>query len=258
MKSNTLAVLPQPFAWMPISAGKVTVTKEWREYSESQIFDVSAFDMAKYPCTNAQFKLFMDAGGYAEKRWWTDDGWADRQVFNWLKPRLWDDSQFNSAEQPVVGVSWYEAVAFCNWLSEMTDENIMLPTEQQWQHAAQGDDGLVYPWGNDWDGSRCNNNVDGQGIGKTTPVRQYEGKGDSPFGVVDMAGNVFEWCKTGYETDVQDLQGRDARVKRGGSWHGIHVKVFRAVGRFGDSPHYRNAPLHSGHITGFRIARLPK
>nr|MCU0479923.1 TIR domain-containing protein [Anaerolineae bacterium] len=80
-RKTALDLLPKPFAWMPISAGKVTLIteKSWaKNYipeGKSQTFDVSAFDMAKYPCTNAQFKLFMDAGGYAEKRWWTEDGW---------------------------------------------------------------------------------------------------------------------------------------------------------------------------------------
>ena len=67
---------------------------------------------------------------------------------SWSEPRFWNDSQWNGAQHPVVGVSWYEAVAFCLWLSDVTGERIMLPTEDQWQYAAQGDDGRTYPWGN--------------------------------------------------------------------------------------------------------------
>jgi formylglycine-generating enzyme required for sulfatase activity len=108
----------------------------------------------------------------------------------------------------------------------------MLPTEQQWQHAAQGDDGRLYPWGNVWAAERCNN-----GIGKnwqtcgTTPVKHYEGKGDSPFGVVDMGGNVWEWCLTRYDTNETKLEGRNMRVTRGGSWFFTHPNDVRTMHR---------------------------
>src|SRR5690606_8543992 len=129
--------------------------------------------------------------------------------------RFWDDSQWNGADYPVVGVSWYEAVAFCRWLSEATGEAITLPTEEQWQYAAQGDDGRKYPWGDEWDCTRCNNSVEPCHSDGTTPVRQYEGPGDSPFGVVDMSGNVWEWTLTEYESGVNDLDGANNRVIRG-------------------------------------------
>ncbi|MDX2077294.1 MAG: SUMF1/EgtB/PvdO family nonheme iron enzyme [bacterium] len=266
MKPTSNDILPQPFAWIPIPEGKVTLTPNDTDKKESYLkqdttYIVPAFEMAKYPTTNAQFKLFIDAGGYDEKRWWTDDdwraklaGWGYERGWEstgkaWTKPRYWDDSIWNGAEHPVVGVSWYEAVAFCNWLSETTGEKIMLPTEQQWQRAAQGDNGLIYPWGNDWDGNFCNNSVKPHDSHQTTPVRQYEGKGDSPCGVVDMAGNVWEWCKTVYETGIQDLQGIDVRVLRGGSWDDFNRAGFRAVDRSRGYSHdwYKDI--------GFRIAR---
>ncbi len=251
-RKSSLDLLPKPFVWIPIPEGKVMLITE-DDWSDNYVpkgksgatFTVPAFKMAKYPCTNAQFKLFIDAGGYAEKRWWTDDGWAQRKKENWTQPRYWDDSEWNGADYPVVGVSWYEAVAFCLWLSEITGEKIMLPTEQQWQRTAQGDNGLIYPWGNEWDGSRCNNNV-GRGIGKTTPVTYYEGKGDSPFGVVDMAGNVWEWCSTMYNTGRDNLKGTDVRVLRGGSW--VNADSFRAVDRDWFNPH------NWGSNYGFRFA----
>ncbi|MCL4253856.1 MAG: formylglycine-generating enzyme family protein [Anaerolineae bacterium] len=252
-RKSSLDLVPKSFAWIPIPEGKVTLITEkgWaKNYipeGQSQIFTVPAFEMAKYPCTNAQFKLFIDAGGYTEKRWWTDDGWAQRQKENWTQPRYWDDSTWNGADYPVVGVSWYEAVAFCLWLSETTGEKITLPTEQQWQRAAQGDKGLMYPWGNEWDASRCNNNVNQKGIGKTTPVTYYEGKGDSPFGLTDMSGNVWEWCLTAYDTGKTDLRGTDVRVLRGGSWINDSADDFRAVTRYRSSPNVWNV---NG---GFRI-----
>ncbi|MDX2077293.1 MAG: SUMF1/EgtB/PvdO family nonheme iron enzyme [bacterium] len=268
MKPTSNDILPQPFAWIPIPEGTVTLiaddlSKKKSYLKQDTTYTIPAFEMAKYPITNAQFKLFIDAGGYDEKRWWTDDGWRsklDGWVYErgwgtgkaWTKPRFWDDSTWNGAEHPVVGVSWYETVAFCNWLSETTGEKIMLPTEQQWQRAAQGNNRLIYPWGNDWDGNLCNNSVKPHNSEQTTPVRQYEGKGDSPFSVVDMAGNVWEWCKTAYETGTDDVLEIGVRVLRGGSWGSTKAVIFRAVNRSSADQYNWN------DVVGFRIARLSK
>ena len=144
-----------------------------------------------------------------------------------------------------MGVSWYEAVAFCNWLSGTTGENITLPTEQQWQRAAQGDTNWAYPYGPKFDENRCNSNTQG-----TTPVTQYEGKakGDSPFGVTDMNGNVWEWCLTKYESGERDMDGTDVRVLRGGSWWNHYGDSLRVVYRGGNYPYGWNP------YGGFRIA----
>jgi formylglycine-generating enzyme required for sulfatase activity len=272
-KPRSIDLLPAPFAWMPIPAGKVTLKTEtgWAmnyiPEGKTETFDVPAFQIAKYPLTNDQFRLFVEAGGYTQDRWWTPDGlearrqgiewnWTgskwEKQVTGtpWAVPRYWQDSKWNQSDCPVVGVSWYEAIAYCAWLSEQTGELIRLPTEQEWQRAAQGDDGRDYPWGKQWDGSRCNNNVDGKGISKTTPVTQYEGKnkGDSPFGAVDMAGNVWEWCSTAYESGKNDLGGTDVRVLRGGSWYNLFIDYFRCDYRLWDDPDDRN------NFRGFRLA----
>jgi len=226
-KKPVVLLLPEPFAWVDIPA-------------RNRLFQKSApaFRIAKYHVTNAQYRVFVEAGGYRERKWWTDAGWAAREREKWTEPRYWSDYKWNGNEYPVVGVSWYEAVAYCLWLSEALGEKIMLPMEDQWQYAAQGDDKRAYPWGNTWDGSRCNNRVGGQGIGKTTPVRQYEGKGDSPFGVVDMAGNVWEWCVTDYETKDNDItMNSKYNVLRGGSWFNDATDYFRCDDRFGDTPH---------------------
>ena len=163
-------LLPPPFEWIEIPAGKVTLTPDemTRRTVTSNaitIFDVPAFAIAKYPLTNAQYAKFIEAGGYQEQQWWTAAGWEAREQGwawidrewkptgnPWTEPRYWQDGKWNGAEQPVVGVSWYEAVAFCRWLSQVSGENVTLPTEQQWQRAAQGNDDRVYPWGNEWDG----------------------------------------------------------------------------------------------------------
>jgi formylglycine-generating enzyme required for sulfatase activity len=228
-KPTSLSLMPAPFDWVAIP-GK-------------------GYSIAKYPITNAQFAKFIEAGGYQQQKWWTSDGWQQREEDGWTQPRYWNDNKWNGAEQPVVGVSWYEAVAFCLWLSETAGERIMLPTEQQWQYAAQGDDGRTYPWGNDWDCQRCNNSVSPCDSNVTTSVTQFEGKGNSPFGVVDMAGNVWEWCLTGYDTGSQDKSGTDVRVLRGGSWYNGDADFFRCDFRYRDNPHGRDFDY------GFRVSR---
>lgn len=241
VKPRAIDLLPAPFAWCSVPAGKVLLVPDDSDKKNSYLkqdtwFDVPAFQMGKYPITNGQYAKFLQAGGYEQKSWWTADGWQQRQKEGWTQPRYWADSKWNGAEQPVVGVSWYESVAFCLWLSETTGEQIMLPTEQQWQRAAQGDEGRIYPWGKGWDAKRCNTKE--SGIGKTTPVRQYEGKGDSPFGVVDMAGNVWEWCLTDYYSGNQDINSQAiSRGLRGGSWD-YFSSFARAVYRLNSLPYY--------------------
>ncbi|HEX2909003.1 MAG TPA: SUMF1/EgtB/PvdO family nonheme iron enzyme [Phototrophicaceae bacterium] len=265
VKPRSFDFLPAPFAWIDIPG---TIGKNWRG---------EPYKIAKYPVTNAQFRLFIEAGGYSERQWWTDAGWEaktkgwDRKDTNWVEtnlpwtqPRHWTNAKFNIDEQPVVGVSWYEAVAFCLWLSDMTGEKIMLPTEDQWQYAAQGDDRRVYPWGNEWDRSNCNNNVSSGGMfsflqqkevpgqgQQTTPVIAYQGRGDSPFGVVDMAGNVWEWCLTDYEQRTNEFNTiSNRRVLRGGSWYFSLTNLFGCAYRDGNNPH------DWSYDWGFRLARL--
>lgn len=224
------SLMPAPFDWIEIPG---------KDYS-----------IAKYPVTNAQFAKFIEAGGYKNDKWWTEAGLKHRNENTWAEPRYWQDSKWNGITQPV-GVSWYESVAFCLWLSEAIGDKIMLPTEAQWQYAAQGNDGRTYPWGNKWNADLCNNNVDSKGIGKTTPVTQYEGKGDSPFGVVDMAGNVWEWCLTDYDKKTNKINSNAiSRVLRGGPWNGYGTGNFLCDFRYGNDPHIRY------YNNGFRVVRL--
>lgn len=238
--------LPEPFRWIDIPG---------KDYS-----------ISKYPITNAQYARFIETGGYNERRWWTETGWDARLkglVLDyskgegvatdtpWTEPRFWNDSKWNGANYPVVGVTWYEAVAFCQWLSEVSGENIMLPTEEQWQYAAQGDDGRTYPWGNEWDCTRCNNSVEPCQSDGTTPVQQYEGKGDSPFGVVDMSGNVWEWCLTDYDQKTNDLNSdTQYRVIHGGGWFYFTKADCRCTFR------YYDVPYGCYNFRGFRIVRV--
>jgi len=229
---HSFDLVPAPFDWIEIP-GK-------------------GYSLAKYPVTNAQFARFIEAGGYENDNWWTEAGWRQRKKDGWSEPRYWRDSKWNGADKPVVGVSWYEAVAFCLWISDVTGEKIMLPTEDQWQYAAQGDDGRTYPWGNEWDCTRCNNSVKPCDNNATTPVTHYAGKdkGDSYFGLVDMAGNVQEWCLTDYDNNTNNMNGdANMRVLRGGSWYHFTSDIFRCDCRDRFNPFTRN------YFRGFRLAR---
>jgi len=208
MTDSARDILPKPFAWVEIPEGKVTLigaTLAVLPSGKTRTYNVPTFSIAKYPTTNTQYAKFMEAGGYTERKWWKrhfggmhNQGrpvWSNEErdwvpgTQSWLEPTEWHNSQLNQPDHPVVGISWYEADAFCHWLSEITGEPIALPNEVQWQRAAQGDTDWAYPWGETFDEARCYNVPN-----STCAVTEYEGKGDSPFGVVDMAGNVNEWC----------------------------------------------------------------
>lgn len=254
--------IPQPFAWVKITGGNGTMKTDVT--SVSLVIPSETYWISKYPITNGQYAKFVEAGGYREKRWWTEAGWEARQKgwawdgtkhewvetnTPWIQPLYWQDPIWNASNNPVVGVSWYEAVAFCLWLSHDISEDVMLPTEAQWQYAAQGTDGRTYPWGNNRDSARCNTRE--TSIGKTTSVRQYEGKGDSPFGVVDLVGNVWEWCLTEYDKQINDFRSAATRrVFRGGSWY-FELDRARVT-----SCNYDN-PFNRSLINGFRVVLRP-
>lgn len=246
-RKRSVERLPAPFTWVEIPGGRGTMKTDEKNVTLS--IPTERYWIAKYPVTNAQFAQFMQADGYTTERWWTPNGLAAQQKNNWTKTRFWDDSKFNGAEQPVVGVSWYEAVAFCLWLKDVTGESVMLPTEAQWQRAAQGNTSWAYPWGDQFDNTRCNNSVGSdRQKNSTSPVTRFEGKGDSPLGVVDMAGNVWEWCSTAYESGSNNLSGTDVRVLRGGSWLNNDAGYFRCGYRDGYAPDFWF------NNTGFRLA----
>jgi formylglycine-generating enzyme required for sulfatase activity len=141
-------------------------------------------------------------------------------------PRRWKGDQYpeGMGDHPVVYVTWHDAVAYCKWLSEKTGKPYRLPSEAEWERAARGTDAREFPWGNEWDAKKCNSKEGGPGT--TTVVGQYSPDSDSPCGIADMAGNVWEWCddwlKAYRDNSFPDEDyGETYKVVRGGSWdHG--------------------------------------
>jgi formylglycine-generating enzyme required for sulfatase activity len=164
-----------------------------------------------------------DPDGYMISSWWRFSPEAEQWRRDRPKPC---GPAFEGADLPCTKVSWYEAVAFCRWLSSKSGLEIMLPTEQQWQRAAQGDDGREYPWGDEFDPSRCNF---GNNVGGPTPVTKYP-LGASPYGVMNMSGNTWEWCLNEWGADSTRLKGNGVRGVRGGSW-GFYQNLARAAAR---------------------------
>jgi len=249
---------------------------------------VEAFAIGRFPVTNAEWRLFIDAGRYQNERWWRTEaaerwqrgeGIADgpkqqqrefRQtvrdnpawIADWLEagrltstqarnyslwyvemsdgdfeallaswfssdvqtqPLLWNDPAYNHPAQPVVGVCWHEARAYCAWLSAQTGQDYRLPSEVEWEAAARGRAERRYPWEGDFDPSRCNSFE--SHVRGTTPAGVFPA-GDTPQGIADMSGNVWEWTSSLYRSypyraddgreNSKDGDGR--RVVRGGSW----------------------------------------
>jgi hypothetical protein len=201
--------------------------------------------IARYPVTNAQYRFFVKEGGYQERRYWTDDGWKEKEREGWTEPR-YAGGAFDLPNHPVVRVSWYEVEAYCRWLTEKLralgtlgeDEVVRLPIEREWQQAAQGEDGREYPWGR-WREERANTGE--SGIGQTSAVGLFP-EGASPCGALDMAGNVWEWCADWYDED------KTYKVLRGGSWVSFRAFALCTV-------RSKNFPWIRDYGVGFRCAR---
>ena len=161
------------------------------------------YRIGRYPVTNNEYRRFIEAGGYQEQRWWTDNGWQNKG--NRTQPYSWEDATRNAPTQPVVGVTWYEAAAYCAWLTEVgraarwvaANASIRLPTSLEWERAARGlDDQRRYPWGNEAPDAERANYKD-TGLGRPSAVGCFPA-GAAACGALDMAGNVMEWMSTPY------------------------------------------------------------
>ena len=190
------------------------------------------YSIARIPVTNAHYRAFVQATGRRP-------------------PRHWEDGAIPAGKEdhPVVWVTWRDARAYCNWLSSVTGERCRLPSEAEWEKAARGTEGRVYPWGDAWDASLCNAEIK---IKDTTPVDAYP-RGASPYGLLDVAGNVWEWTRSlykGYPYDPgdgrEDLEASAARVVRGGAFYNTTRLARCAYRSYFD-------PDRWGRYYGFRV-----
>lgn len=146
---------------------------------------LDAYQVARFPTTNGMYARFVADGGYREARWWAeaigDERWARGKIRDYEGrrdvPAYWLDGRLNNPAQPVVGVNWYEAAAYCRWLTAQLDDGHVyrLPTEAEWERAARGPDGRRYPWGDEW--SEGLRNCEQAGLGVTSPVGSSPGRG---------------------------------------------------------------------------------
>ncbi len=152
---------------------------------------LSAFWIDIHPVTNERFARFVDAGGYRERAFWDERGWAWRERSGVSEPAGWRRDGFAGPRRPVAGVSWHEAMAYCRFAGKT------LPTEAQWEKAARGaaPERRRFPWGEAFPRSDLANF--GSRVGHPTDVDAHP-LGASPFGCTDMAGNVNNWCRDRY------------------------------------------------------------
>jgi formylglycine-generating enzyme required for sulfatase activity len=224
------------FDWVEIPAGEFQYGDESEDAAGPQKLTLPAFRISRYPVTEGQFQTFLDdPEGFADPRWF--EGMAAKE-----DDRPMGEQAFQFSNHPRDTVNWYQAMAFCRWLSwrmghgydlrNVADWAVRLPTEFEWEKAARGTDGRIYPYEGDFDPAKGNTRE--TGINQTSAVGIYP-NGASPYGVLDMSGNVWEWCLTDYKNPAsearhENLQTDEWRVLRGGSW--VYLLTFaRAVSR---------------------------
>jgi formylglycine-generating enzyme required for sulfatase activity len=241
-------------AWVEIPETDPQTGRREFIYQKNERRVEPTFWMARYPVAYAQYQAFLDAAdGFRNPEWW--QGLAADEEHRAAPGEQW----FKHWNHPRENVSWYDAIAFCRWLTararqapdllpaelrDAADWRIRLPTEWQWEKAARGHDGRQYPWGEEYRSGYANVNEQYRNIGPhylqtTSAVGMYP-QGASPYDVLDLSGNVWEWCLNEYEKPTRIQEGGAVdRVLRGGSWIG-DVELASALVRsgFGD-PHHR-------------------
>jgi len=225
------------FDWVAIPAGNFLLGSEpsqdihlFEDEMPQLYLYLGVYRISRTPVTNAQYKLFVDAVGHPAPSHWEEGDYPE-----------------TDANYPVTNISWNDANAFCEWAG------VRLPTEVEWEKASRGTDGRIYPWGDDEpDITRCNFDLT---VGMTVAVGSYP-SGASPYGVLDMAGNVWEWTATPWLDNYDDYMVELAkqpevamrRVLRGGGFRDL--EFIRCASRSWDLPNQRYRDL------GFRVVAL--
>ncbi len=234
-QSSVSSELPEDMVLIPAGEFIMGTDSEGANADQKPAHQVylDAFYIDKYEVTNAQYEEFILAGGYKKREFWTGEGRDFIQKFQfdageWHKietpMQYGENSVSTEPDHPVIGVSWYEANAYATWAGKR------LPTEAEWEKAARGTDGQIYPWGNEMDFSKLRYFPH---VTKLQAVGSFPG-GTSPHGVMDMAGSVWEWCADWYSESYypqgsrKNPKGPDSgkfRVLRGGGWDSIRIQL---------------------------------
>jgi hypothetical protein len=195
--------------WVEIPAGDFIFGNQDEKNGPIEL-TLPTFHIARYPITYRQFQAFLDApDGFERDEWW-------HGLTKEYQKQATNDQWFKFWNHPRENVSWYQAIAFCRWLSAKLGYEVRLPTEQEWEKAARSTDGREFPYGNEFDANKGNTSE--TDINQTSAVGMYP-RGASPYGILDMSGNVFEWCLNEYYNPENiALSGDATRVLRGGSW----------------------------------------
>ncbi|MDD5370660.1 MAG: SUMF1/EgtB/PvdO family nonheme iron enzyme [Anaerolineaceae bacterium] len=245
-----MILVPSGECWIGTSEEQMkqlVLVEDWaRDWLDNDLFQVEqpdhqlslpAFEIARYPVTNEEYYQFVLETSYRIPRGWTGLRFLEGQGLH-----------------PVTWVSWRDTQAYLDWVNESTNNTFRLPTEVEWERSARGDDRRVYPWGTAFDSWRCNTVESGKRW--TAEVGSYSPGGDSPFGVEDMVGNVWEWTSSllrpypynGEDGREDHEPGSGKRVVRGGAWY-YSKKLARCSVREGLNIDYLSGSL------GFRLAR---
>ena len=241
----------------------------WARERPVHTVDLDAFYIGRLEISNGEWKKFRDEAAYDDPKWWPGGRVVPRdQVPYWTQPNNHGGGTPGSDAYPVLGVNWDAASAYCKWLSARTGKTYRLPTEAEWEKAARGTDGRRYPWGNTIDRTVANF-VGAQAYDTGMPVGYYDGskRGDvqtrsnaSPYGALDMAGNVMEWCSDWYSQDYYRTSPRKNpkgpaegayRVVRGGSFF-VEAFDLRSAARSAAWPSFQ-----AHRMIGFRAVREP-
>lgn len=204
-----------------------------QDESPKHLLFLDNYWIGRFPVTVSQWRQFFEETGYLKS----------------------NQHSIGAEDTPVRYINWEDAMAYCKWLSEKSGLFVTIPSEAEWEKAARGTDERLYPWGNDFDKDKCNTSE--SGTGNVSPVGKYSPAGDSFFGCVDMAGNVYEWTSTIYmpypytKNDGREVpQNNVIRTLRGGSWKSNQFNA-RVCYRNNQNPDYRLSDY------GFRIAVRP-
>ena len=217
-------------------------------FEQREVRIEQAYQLACYPVTHTQFDCFVQADDFDNPRWWVGMP-PEEEVYGWrYKLQELSEPAFPLANHPQENITWYQAIAFCRWLSDKLGYEVDLPHEFEWEAAARYPDNRFYPWGDEFDPERAN--TEENALNSTTAVGLYPQGANEVLGLVDLSGNVWEWCRNKRD-DLIDMQIDDSgarRVSRGGSWE--DNKEFARVA-------YRNYPYpmnrDEGH--GCRVVR---